>query len=50
MSSFKNGQSLLADNLNIETVKWNLPINVLTCSPFNASLVCSNSDSTTFVI
>ncbi|KAF7639536.1 hypothetical protein Mgra_00000865 [Meloidogyne graminicola] len=28
MNSFKNGQSLLSDNLNIETVKWYLPINL----------------------
>ena len=50
MSDFKNGQSQLANNLDIETVKWNLPINVLTCNPFNASMICSNPISTTFVV
>uniref|UniRef100_A0A914GX30 RAB6A-GEF complex partner protein 2 n=1 Tax=Globodera rostochiensis TaxID=31243 RepID=A0A914GX30_GLORO len=40
----------LADDLDIETMKWDLPISVLTCNPFNAGLSTLQPSTTSFGI
>uniref|UniRef100_A0A183CRF9 Movement protein n=1 Tax=Globodera pallida TaxID=36090 RepID=A0A183CRF9_GLOPA len=40
----------LADDLDIETMKWDLPISVLSCNPFNAGLSTLQPSTTSFGI
>lgn len=42
--------SKLSEELDIQTMKWDLPINVLTCNPFNAALICAVQSETSFTI
>lgn len=42
--------SRLATDLDIQTMKWDLPISVLTSNPFNAGLICLQPSTTSFSI
>uniref|UniRef100_A0A183CJJ0 Lipoyl synthase, mitochondrial n=1 Tax=Globodera pallida TaxID=36090 RepID=A0A183CJJ0_GLOPA len=45
-----DGLQTLADDLDIETMKWDLPISVLSCNPFNAGLSTLQPSTTSFGI